>query len=130
MWREAPTTGQREIDAAIASLPNTAGKTGREVGAAYKQLIQDIEATKPLEAKNAALDRAMETLGEERANIIAELSDLRRERAGTLQKEVTELNRRLKGKLRIAVRPENDRAPLMDFLVACKLERVGESRLA
>lgn len=129
-WRVAMEAGERELEAALTSLPNMAGKSGREVGAAYRQLAQEIERIKPLGAKRDTLTQLLGSLDQERKNLIAELSDLRRARASKLQAAVTSLNQRLKGKLRVELRVEGDRGRLKEFLTDCKLEGVGEKRLA
>ena len=71
-----------------------------------------------------------ETLRQERRNLLAELSDLRGQRIQALQKAARKLNRRLEGKLKVEIVPEADRTPLMAFLLGCKLDGVGEKRLA
>lgn len=112
------------------SLPNLAGKTGREVGAAYRELTQEIERIKPLGAKRDTLTQLLGSLEQERANLVAELSDVRRVRANKLEAAVTSLNQRLKGKLRVQLRVEGERSRLKEFLVDSRLEGVGEKRLA
>ncbi len=69
-------------------------------------------------------------LRQERRNLLAELSDLRGQRLQALQKAAKKLNRRLEGKLKVEVVPEADRTPLVTFLLGCKLDGVGEKRLA
>jgi len=129
-WQSAMRSGEQELEKALVGLPSMAGKSGREVGEAYRRLTQEIEHIKPLEAKKSALTQLMGSLEQERKGIIAELSDLRRARVSNLQTAVTKLNQRLKGKLRVDLRIEGDRSRLKEFLVGCKLEGVGERRLA
>ncbi len=129
-WREAMNAGERELEKSLAGLPDLAGKSGREVGAAYRQLTQEIERIKPLEARKTTLTLLLESLEQERKNLIAEVSDARNARAKGLQAAVSDLNRRLKGKLRIDLQVEGDRGRLKEFLTSCKLEGVGEKRLA
>jgi hypothetical protein len=40
------------------------------------------------------------------------------------------LNKRLVGSLRVEIVPDADRSPLVNFLLGCRLEGVGEKRLA
>lgn len=129
-WRAAMKAGEDELEGALAGLPNMAGKSGREVGVAYRQLTQEIERIKPLGAKKDTLTKLLDTLEHERKNLIAELSDVRRGRASKLQAAVASLNQRLKRKLRVELRVEGDRGRLREFLTDCKLEGVGEKRLA
>lgn len=129
-WAAALKTGEQELEGALAGLPDLAGKNGREVGVAYRQLIQEIERIKPLEAKQATFTQLIASLEQERKGILAELSDLQSARANTQRDAVRKLNERLKGKLRIEIRTEGNHRALLDFLAACKLEGVGEKRLA
>jgi hypothetical protein len=73
-----------------------------------------------------------DTLRQDRRNLLAELSDLRAQRIRkALQKAAKRLNnKRLRGKLKVEIVPEADRTPLMTFLLGCRLDGVGEKRLA
>jgi hypothetical protein len=129
-WAAALHASEGELEKALGSLPNLAGKSGREIGTAYRQLTHDIERIRPLEAKREALDRLVASLAEERANMLAELSDRREQRAKAIRGAASELSAELRGKLRIQARPEANRSGLRDFLVTCGLDGVGEKRLA
>jgi ABC-type lipoprotein export system ATPase subunit len=129
-WQTAMKAGEQELEKALAGLPDMAGKSGREVGAAYRQLTQEIERIRPLEAKKSTRAQLLATLEQDRRTLLAELSDVRRARASKLQAAVTTLNQRLKGKLRVELRVEGDRSGLKDFLAGCRLDGVGEKRLA
>ncbi len=129
-WDAAVRAGEDQLEGALAALPDLAGKSGREVGAAYRQLTQEIERIKPLQAKKTTLTDLLRSLEDERTNLLAELEDVRRARMIRVGAAVAALNRRLEGKLRVEVRVGGDRAVLREFLVGCKLEHVGEKRLA
>lgn len=129
-WQAAVRAGEEELEKALAGLPNMAGKSGREIGVAYRQLTQEIERIKPLGARRDVLTQLLGSLEQERKTLIAELSDIRRSRASRLQAAVASLNHRLKGKLRVALRIEGNRIGLKEFLIGCRLEGVGERRLA
>lgn len=129
-WRAAIAATERELEVALGNLPNMAGKSGREVGAAYRQLTQEIERIRPQAAKTETLRQLVATLEQERTSLIAALSDLRRDRASALQSAVKSLNARLKGKLQVELFAESDRSRLLAFLTECRLEGVGEKRLA
>jgi DNA repair ATPase RecN len=128
-WQGAVEAGERELRETLNALPAMAGKSGREVGTAFRELTQEIERIKPLEAKKKTLEQLVAASEQERANLIAGLSDLRTERAQRLQRAIDSLNRRLEGKLRIELRVEGDYRRLKQYLVDCKLEGVGEKRL-
>ncbi|MBA8083059.1 TrlF family AAA-like ATPase [Klebsiella pneumoniae] len=129
-WQQAIQGHEGELEKALRTLPSAAGKSGQEVGAAYQRLMGDIERIKPMKAKLSTHEGQGNTLKQERRNLLAELSDLRGQRIQALQKAAKRLNRRLQGKLKVEIVPEADRSPLLNFLLGCKLEGVGEKRLA
>jgi len=130
LWKQSITQGEAELEKALRSLPATAGKSGQEVGTAYQRLLQDIERIKPLETRLANHEKLLQSQDQERRNLLAELSDCRARRVQSLQSAAKRLNRRLEGKLRVEVVVDADRTPLKSFLLECKLEGVGEKRLA
>ena len=130
LWKQSIAQGEAELEKALRSLPATAGKSGQEVGTAYQRLLQDIERIKPLETRVANHDKLRESQQQERRNLLAELSDLRDQRTKSLQSAAKKLNRRLDGKLKVAVVADADRTPLKTFLLESKLEGVGERRLS
>lgn len=130
VWKASLQLGEAELEKALRSLPSMAGKSGQEVGVAYQRLMQDIERIKPLAARIETYDKLLESQQQERRNLLAELSDLRSQHITALQGAAKKLNRRLEGKLKVEVVPDADRTPLKNFLLACRLEGVGEKRLA
>ncbi|MNZ89480.1 hypothetical protein D3C78_1084060 [compost metagenome] len=122
--------GEAELEKALRSLPSMAGKSGQEVGSAYQRLMQDIERIKPLAARIDTYDKLLESQRQERRNLLAELSDLRSEHIKALQSAAKKLSKRLQGKLKVEVIAEADRSPLKKFLLDCRLEGIGEKRLA
>src|SRR5690606_38225894 len=100
------------------------------IGTAFKQVSQEIERIQPLRAKHATYEQLAQSLRAERQNLIAELSELRSKRSSVFGAAVTKLNRRLKGKIRTFLEAEAKREPLKHFLIAYRLENVGEKRLS
>lgn len=129
-WLAELAKSEREVEATLAQLPEVAGKSGREVGTAFKALTQEIERVRPLEARVTTLASLRDTLAGERQALLAELSDVRAQRSTELVRAVKRLNRRLDGKIQITLRPERERRALKEFLLASDLEGVGEKRLA
>ncbi len=130
IWRSALSKGEEELEITLAELPDLAGKSGREVGTSYRLLIQEIERIRPLRAKDTTYSQLLASLKAERRDMVAELSDLRGKRSSKLRAAVKDLNKRLRGKIRIGLNVEGDREVLKRFLIACKLENVGEKRLS
>ena len=129
-WESALAAREAELNKTLASLPEMAGKSGREVGTAYRQIAGEIERIRPLQAQLASQLQLSEALRTERENLIAELSELRSQRAAEVGRELKALNKRLDGKIRISLTPEQARGKLLSFLVLAKLDGVGERRLA
>ncbi len=129
-WQQAIQGHEAELEKALRTLPATAGKSGQEVGVAYQRLMGEIERIKPMKSRMSTYESQRDTLRQERRNLLAELSDLRGQRIQALQKAAKKLNKRLEGKLKVDIVPEADRSPLMTFLLGCKLDGVGEKRLA
>ena len=121
---------EEEIRTAFKELPSSEGRSGREIGIAYQDLLRRIEKVTPLTVQIQTKNKLIQQLKKERKNLLADLSDIRSQRTGELQRTVKRLNRRLTGKLRLAVAPEGDRSALKKFLLDCNLERVGEKKLS
>jgi AAA domain len=129
-WLAAQSAAQTDIDNALRGLPSTAGRTGQQIGVDYQRLQQEIERIRPLSTRATTFTQLIEGLQQDRRNLLAQLSDQRHHRLQALQAATKRLNKRLDGRLRVEIEPEGDRQPLKDFLLECKLEGVGERRLA
>lgn len=129
-WETAFAAVQAEIETALNNLPARAGRSGREIGHEYQRLQHDIERTRPLQTQGKTFADLIASLEQDRRNLLADLSDLRAKDLESLQKTAKRLNRRLKGKLQVIVKPEANRQLLIQFLLQCNLEGVGERRLS
>lgn len=104
------------IEKEFATLPSMAGKDGPTVGRAYQALQRDIETVRPLQARIGTVTDLVNTLQQERRNLLGELSDLRNSRTRALENEVDRLNKKLAGKLRLHIEPNGNRKTLKEFL--------------
>ncbi|MGZ5198784.1 MAG: TrlF family AAA-like ATPase [Telluria sp.] len=129
-WQKAIKEHEAELEKALRTLPSAAGKSGQEVGTAYQRLLGEIERIRPMEAKLTTFEGQASNLMQDRRNLLSKLSDLRGQRIDALQRAAKKLNKRLEGKLRVEIVPEADRSPLVNFLLACKLDGIAEKRLA
>lgn len=100
----------------FAKLPAVAGKPGAEVGRNYQALQREIEGIRPLQARVATAAELVQTLEQERRNMLGELSELRNARTRALEREVKRLNKKLAGKLRLTLTPSRNRKALKEFL--------------
>jgi ABC-type lipoprotein export system ATPase subunit len=128
-WEQQVKQHDAELEKELRALPDAAGKTGQAIGAAYQRVQEEIERIKPLNTKLPTHQAQLEELEQERRNVLAELSDLRAERIGALIKAAKKMSKRLQGKLKIEIIPDADRSPIVQFLLACKLDNIGEKRL-
>lgn len=119
-----------ELEKIFGDLPACEGKTGRQIGAEFQALMKEIERIRPKQALIERYARLREELHNQRRLILNELSALRTERSALFNRSLKKLNRKLRGKLRLEMKAESDRTPVIRFLLGCRLEGVGEGRLA
>lgn len=129
-WTAAQAVAQAEIDKSLKALPSAAGRSGQQIGVDYQRLQQEIERIRPQAAGLEHFSQLIGSLQQARRNLLADLSDIRATRLVGLQKAAKQLTKRLEGRLRVDIEPEADRRSLKDLLLDCKLEGVGEKRLA
>jgi len=138
--QEATTNAVSKVNAAIVDeeallentfkeLPASEGKTGRQVGIEFQQLLKDIEQIRPKKVLVENQKRLLVELTQQRQSILNDLSAIRAERSARFERALKKLNRKLKGKMRLTVEPEADRQPIIDFLIGCNLENIGPGRL-
>lgn len=128
--KTALESAERALEAEFAKLPDVAGKRGREIGRAYEVLLGEIELIQPKEARLSTVQRLTDALKQERRDLLAELSDLRSQRAHALQSVAKGLNKRLRGKLRVEVIADGNRRALKTWLCALPNSMTVEKMLA
>ena len=117
------------LEETFKELPSSEGKSGREIGIEYQQLLQEIERIKPKQATINNQNALIDELQKQRDLLLAELSEYRSERTAKFESSLKKLNKKLKDKLELTVKPEANRQPIIDFLLECNLEGVKEKRL-
>lgn len=124
---------QREednLEKIFKDLPSSEGKTGKQIGLEFQGLIKEIERIRPKKIMIETQNKLKGELWKNRQSILNELSEIRAERSAQFARSLGKLTKRLSGKLRLEVKPESDRKPITDFLLNCKMEGVGDARLA
>ncbi len=121
---------EERLEKTFKELPASEGKSGREIGLEFQNLLKKIERIKPKQAIFKTQIAVVEALELKRKSFLAELSELRAERSSQFTRSLKRLNKKLKGKLKLKVKPEADGQPVVDFLLQCDLEGVGAKRLA
>ena len=116
---------EHDLEREFSKLPAVAGRPGKEVGLAYQRLLRDIEQVEPSQTRLKIIKALIDSLEQERRNLLGEISDCRSARVAAKQKAVKSLNKRLAGELRITLAPDGLRQPLRDQLKS--LPNIGEA---
>ena len=111
-------------------IPSSEGKTGKQIGIEYQDLLREIERIKPKKSVIDTHKKLEKELLKQRQAILNEISSLRTERSTKFSRTLKTLNRRLEGKLQMDIKPEANRRPVIDFLLDCRLEGIKEGRLS
>ncbi len=118
------------LETTFKELPASEGKTGKEIGLEYQRLLKEIERIRPKKTMIDHRTKVVTELSRQRKAILDDLSSIRADRSAQFERSLKKLNKQLSGKLKLTVKPEADRAPVVQFLLGCKLESVGEGRLS
>jgi len=121
---------EQRLEKAFKEIPTSQGKTGRQLGAEYQTLLKQIEQIKPRQTAMQNRQAQIDELHARRKKLLLELAEARAERASAMHKSVKRLNRKLDDKVRLTLKNEGDRQPILDFLMQCCLDGVGAKRLA
>ena len=118
------------LEKTFKELPAFEGKTGKEIGIGFQNLLREIERIRPKQTLIQNRRNVVNELNRQRQAILDELSSLRANRSAQFARALKSLNKRLAGKLKLSVKPEAERLPVIQFLAGCRLENVAEGRLA
>ncbi|MFC1749163.1 TrlF family AAA-like ATPase [Pseudomonadota bacterium] len=121
---------EQQLEQAFKDIPTSQGKTGRQIGTEYQDLLKQIEQIKPKQVAMQARQSQINELYDQRKKLLLELSEARTERSSAMQKSVKRLNRKLDNKVRLTLITEGNRQGLLNFLGSCNLDGVGVKRLA
>lgn len=121
---------EEALEKSFKDLPSSEGKSGKQIGLEYQALMKEIERIRPKEVLIENHEKLITELKKQRKAVLNELSETRARRSAHFARALKKLNRRLTGKLRLEVRPEAERKPVIDFLLGCGMDGVGEARLA
>ena len=121
---------EKLLEQTFRELPACEGKTGKQIGIEFQRLMKEIEQIRPKQTLIETRKKLSTELQKTRKSILSELSEIRAERSAQFSRSLKKLNSRLAGKLRLEVKAESDRAPVIQFLLGCKLDNVAEGRLS
>lgn len=105
------------------------GKTGKQIGQEYSQLVKDIAQLKPSRAKLDTAQEQLTVLEAERKKHLSSLSEKMSHRSSQFVKGVKKLNRKLNGNIKVNYSPEGNRHSLIDKIVAFKIPSVASGKL-
>ena len=117
------------LEKTFKELPTYEGKTGKEIGVEFQNLIKQIEQIKPKKTLVENRRKIVSELQRERKLVLDELSSARAARSAHFVKSLKKLNDSLTGKLKLTVKPEGDRTPVISFLLNCQMDGIGDGRL-
>ena len=117
------------LEKIFKGLPSSEGKTGRQIGIEFQSVMKEIERIRPKKIVMENYKKLSAELQKQRQAVLDEVSATRADRSAQFTRSLKKLNKRLDKKLRLEVKSESDRRPVVDFLLGCKLDGVGEARL-
>lgn len=121
---------ESDLEEIFKGLPSSEGKTGKEIGIQFQNLVKEIERIRPHQKTLEDQKTSVAKLYSQRKAMLDLLSSSRADRCAKFERSMKALNRRLLGKIRLTVKPEADRTPIMQFFLDCKLDGIGEGRLS
>ena len=130
VFDQAISGEEHEFNTTVNKLPALKGKSVAQLTSEYRKVSADIAKLKPLGGQKTGHETKLLSLNQDRANLLEKLAKARNSRWTALGKAVKTLNKRLEGQLRVEFEPGRVRTPLKDFLLSCRLEGVGDKRLA
>lgn len=128
--KQVITENEGELETAFKDIPASQGKSGKEIGAHYQDILKKIEEIKPKKITLEQRKYLVDELFKKRKAELAELAEVKAERSARLHRTLNNLNKKLQGKLQLSVGTEANREPLYNFLCQSNLEGVGAARLA
>lgn len=120
-WQSMRKAAQDRLDAALRSLQRS-----RVDAEEFLRLRQQIEDLRPLRERQASLEREAEDLEKRRRNLLAEWEEVKRQEFSRLERAARGVTGRLLSRVRVQVRFEGDREPLLR-LVKERGGRVAET---
>lgn len=120
---------EEKLEKTYKELPSSEGKSGREIGLESQHLLKEVERIKQKQALATTQKAVVDELELKRKKLLTELSEYQVARSSQFERSLKKLNKKLKGKLKLTVKPEADRTPIVEFLMKCNLDSVGEKRL-
>ena len=126
-WQSQSREILDELNQAIAQLPDHAGKSGRALGAEYKNIVAklvNIRKNKTTHEKQKIITRDAD---DKRKEILREYRDTAFARFESMSKAIEKLNKNLVGKLKINIKRAGNLEQLESFLL--DIDGIGSSKI-
>ncbi len=126
-WQNRFKEIRDELNQAIAQLPDHAGKSGKTLGAEYKNVVAklaNIQKHKTIHEKQKIITRDAD---EKRKEILKEYRDTAFARFESMNKAIEKLNKNLTGKLKIDIERAGNLDQLKSFLLG--IDGIGTSKI-
>ncbi|MFQ2824175.1 TrlF family AAA-like ATPase [Aeromonas allosaccharophila] len=127
--REGIATEEQGLEVAFKEIPAAQGKSGRQIGAEYQSLLKQIEQIRPKQSALQTRQAQIDELYSQRKKMLLELAEAISARGSAMQRSLKRLNRKLDQKVKLELKNEGDRQPVIGFLEQCNLDGVGAKRL-
>lgn len=121
---------EESITKEFKKLAPVEGLTGKKIGEQYRDLIKNIERLKPKRAELVTEQGKLDKEIAKRQTLLSDLSEKKTSRATAFEKGVKQLNRKLKGNIKVNYSAEKDRLGLIKLIVSYHLPDVAEGRLS
>ncbi|TMP47272.1 MULTISPECIES: TrlF family AAA-like ATPase [unclassified Pseudoalteromonas] len=105
------------------------GKSGKQIGQEYSQLVKDVAQLKPSRSKLSEAQEKLSKHEAERKKHLTSLSEKMSIRSSKFEKGVKKLNKKLNGNIRVNYTAEGNRKSLIDKIVAFKIPGVASGKL-
>ena len=115
------------IEKEFKKIDPVEGKTGKQIGQEYSQLVKGIAQLQPSRAKLTNSQAQLIKIEAERKKQLASLSDKMSLRSSQFEKGIKKLNRKLNGSIRVNYAPEGNRQSLIDKIVTFKIPGVASA---
>jgi len=127
--QQAIENDEEEFNKEIKKLPPGEQRSVKEMHTEHEKLQEEMNRIESKQTSIADKEAVIDELQEQRDSLHKELSLNRSERTTNFNSSLKKLNKRLKDKLKLSLKTKADRQPVIDFLLKCNLENVGEKRL-
>ena len=127
IWNLSIEKIKTQLDDAIAHLPESAGKTGKELGNSYSELVKKAGLIEGLKEPHQACGERKAALESARKELTERYRSLAFDRFASMERQVKKLNKLMANKIRISIDGGKDLTELKNFLL--DIDGVGKSKI-